>query len=126
MKYADMQQQLNSGRFDKRPRTPPPRPQHPLKQAPEPPVLPELRTVEQLLQRLIDLGADPYHGASYPDLAERLGCCIRRNHLETRAAGSWEGCIEAFALTFERLVGRLLPDPRGTISDDRASTDVTT
>jgi hypothetical protein len=114
-----MQKQLDSGRFEKRPRTAAKPPYKPAQsRMPEgsegnttPSGLTHLEAEDFLAERLKQHGCDPYDGGPYATYADRLGACIVRNRMQCVIVGRREGKPESYAACFERLCGRPLTKP---------------
>jgi hypothetical protein len=115
VKYADMQKQLDSGRFEKRPRNttkpaykPPHRQELDFTQTPD--LLTELEAETWLAERLKAHGCDIYAGGPYASYADRLGAAIVRNGLACVIVGRGkDGKPESYAQLFQRIAGKALP-----------------
>lgn len=135
MKYADMQKQLNSGRFEKRPRNttkpaykPPHRQELDLTQTPD--LLSGVEGETWLANRLIQHGIDIYAGDSYPTFADRLGAAIVRNGVQCVIVGrNPDGKPESYAQCFQRIAGKPLPKkvdvPRETSNTQHQAPEAT-
>ncbi len=137
MKYADMQKQLDSGRFESRPRNvtkpaynPPQKPERDLAQTPD--SLTAADAEQWLAERLKDHGIDIYVGDAYPTYADRLGAAIVRNGIQCVIVGrNPDRKPESYASFFERIVGKRLPKkvddaPRGTVPNTTQATSQVT
>lgn len=109
-----MQTQLDSGRFEKRPRTttkPAYKPVH----RPEPELEQTADSVTAadaelwLAERLKQHGCDIYAGGPYDTYADRLAAAIVRNGMQCVIVGRKDGKPENYASCFERIAGKALP-----------------
>lgn len=116
MKYSDMEKQLDSGRFEKRPRNPTttarkavPRPEPELTATPD--LLSPVEGETWLANRLLEHSCDIYVGGPYATYAERLGAAIVRNGVQCVIVGRnpATGKPESYAQLFERIAGKALP-----------------
>ena len=121
MKYADMQKQLDNGRFEKRPRntTPPPRkPVRPREPEPDTPQLFDHLEAESWLgERLKAHGCDLYaDGPVFAHFRDRVRKVILDNGMACVIVGRHDNKPESYAQTFQRLYGEPLgkKTPRGT------------
>lgn len=115
MKYSDMQKQLDSGRFEKRPLNTAKVAYKPAQtRGMELPLIPDLLTPLDaetwLASRLAQHGCDIYNSAEpYATYADRLGACIVRNGMQCVIVGRKDGKPESYAKCFERIAGKPLP-----------------
>jgi hypothetical protein len=122
MKYADMQKQLDSGRFEKRPRNTTKPAYKPALSAgtvtdpgekggvSQPDLLTHLEAETWLAERLKEHNCDIYAGGPYATYADRLGAAIVRNGLACVVVGRTpERKPETYAQLFQRIAGKALP-----------------
>lgn len=136
MKYSDMRKQLDSGRFEKRPRNttkpahkPVYRPETELAQAPD--LLTALDAESWLANRLKNHGCDIYaHDPQAPWL-DQLGACIVANGMQCVIMGRNRETNkpESYAQCYQRLAGKPLPKksdvPRGTSNTQHQTSETT-
>lgn len=114
MKYSDMQKQLTSGRFEKRPRNtakPAYNPAHSqeLNLAEKPDLLSHLDAEAYLGERLKLHGCDIYDGGPFEHFCDRLRAAILANGMQTVILGrNKAGTLENYAQAFERVYGEAL------------------
>lgn len=130
MKYSDMQKQLDSGRFEKRPRnTTKPAYKRPQRREPALTQTPDSLTAADaqlwLAEQLKQHGCDLYAGDSFEHFSARLRATILANRMQAVLLGrNKAGALENYAQAFERLCGEPLV-PRVTPSTTQSTSRVT-